>query len=85
MNRGKAGKRVTLMLAAAGTMLLLTCGAVLAAEVIRCEPNHACKGTAKSDSMSGSQASDKMMARDQTWRAVDSATTRCWGSSATTS
>jgi Ca2+-binding RTX toxin-like protein len=63
MNRAKAGKRVMLMLAAAGTMLLLTCGVVLAAEVIKCEPNHGCKGTARADAMSGSQAGDKMMGK----------------------
>src|SRR5215204_6044740 len=63
MNRGKAGKRVALLVATAGTMLLLTCGVVLAAEVIKCEPNHACKGTAKSDTMRGSQAGDKMQGK----------------------
>lgn len=60
VNRTKAGKRVALLLAAAGTMVLLTCGAVLAAGVIKCEPNRACGGTQKADLMRGSKAADNM-------------------------
>ena len=56
-------KRATLVLATAGTMLLMACGAVLAAQVISCQAGKACNGTANSDTMQGSGGDDRIFGR----------------------
>ena len=56
-------KKIAIILAVAGTMLLLSSGIAFAAKVINCEPGKACNGTAQSDKMQGSRASDEMNGR----------------------
>ena len=57
-------KKIAIMLAVAGTMLLLSSGVAFAVQIINCERGHACVGTPKSDSMRGTQGSDRMSGRD---------------------
>lgn len=58
-------RRAALILATTGTMLLMACGLALAAQVISCQPGKAnCNGTAKSDTIKGSNAGDRISGKD---------------------
>jgi len=56
-------KKIAIMLAVAGTMLLLSSGVAFAVQVIECQNGKACNGTAKSDRMLGTKAANDMNGR----------------------